>query len=46
LKKIKLTAKSKRKEEKKVFVFDGGIHAREWISITTVVYLIDAVRIY
>lgn len=38
-----MTNSIKSKETKPLFLFDGGIHAREWASITTVVYLIDKV---
>ena len=43
IKKISQSVKSK--ESKPMFLYDGGIHAREWVSITTIIYLIDKVRI-
>lgn len=41
---LKMTHSVKSQETKPLFLFDGGIHAREWVSITTIIYLIDRVR--
>ena len=41
--KKKMTHKPKAKISKQLFLFDGGIHAREWLSVATIVVLIDQV---
>ena len=40
----KLTNNPKAKDPKPLFLYDGGIHAREWLSVATVIYMIDKVR--
>jgi hypothetical protein len=39
-----MTHKPNNKVSKPLFLFDGGIHAREWISVATIVVLIDQVK--
>ena len=39
-----MTHNLKRRLNKPLFLFDGGIHAREWLAIATVTTLIDKVK--
>ncbi|CAF1015022.1 unnamed protein product [Brachionus calyciflorus] len=38
---LKITNNLKRKDPKPLFLFDGGIHAREWLSVSTIIFMID-----
>ncbi len=41
---LKLTHKPRTKTKKPLFLFESGIHAREWLSIATNTFCIDRVR--
>ena len=40
---FKISENIRGHETKPLFLFEGGIHAREWLSITTNIYFIDKV---
>ena len=40
-----MTDSLQTKESKPLFLYDGGIHAREWAAVSTIVYIIDRVLI-
>jgi hypothetical protein len=42
---LKIGYPARKNEQKKLFWFDSGIHAREWTTISTSLYLIEKVNI-